>query len=175
MKTLNLSDLSREHIVLLNEISVSIIEDYNALIESVFYATDKSIDWLISSTLSRNTHLNPLFINLCYLRLAEVLIEIDKEIDKIIVFDKILKEVLCDKFERDDIKIQVSVLDHKGNFKERLKTELRPILDCYYNCKRLLTMWLLSSKRRQIELPMDRPITVIDTFFFSIYVQRQQI
>lgn len=152
---------------IVNSISVSIVDDYNALIERIFCATDKSIDWLVSSTLSRNTYLNPLFINLCYLQLVDSLAKNDKEIGKLIVFDKILKEVLDDKFERNDINIQVSILSGKANFKERWKTAFRPQVDFYHNSKRLFLMWLLSSKSRKNALSKDGPITVIDTFFLS--------
>ena len=175
MKTLNLDNLSIDNVMLLNEISISIIEDYNALIGSIFDATDKSIDWLVSSTLSRHPYLNPLFINLCYLKLVDFLVENDKDFGKVIVVDANLKEVIEEKCKRDGIKIQVSVLTDKAGIKERLRNDFRPMVDFYHSSKRLILMCLLSSKSRKIAMKKDRPIAVIDMFFFSINVQEQQI
>jgi len=166
MKTLKLSDLSREHITLLNEISVSIIEDYNALIESIFYKTDKSIDWLVSSTLSRNNYLNPIFINLCYLQFIREVIKNDKEIKRIIVPNKELKEVLSKSFKRKNISIEIAVISDNLSFKEIIKKRrIRLLFDLYRNAHRLFVMWLLGRKKRKDTVPRDRAIILIDTFF----------
>ena len=167
MKTLNLSDLSRKHIILLNEISVSIIEDYNELIEHIFYATDRSIDWLVSTTLSRNSYLNPLFINLCYLQLVKLVIKNDKEIEKIIVSNKELKEVLSTSFQRKNIAIEIAVTNGNLGLKESLKRRFRPLFDLYHNIRTMSVMWFLGKKKRKDEISKDRPITIIDTFFLS--------
>jgi len=166
MKTLNLSNLSREHIILLNKISVSIIGDYNALIEYIFSATDKSVDWLVSSTLSRNTYMNPLFINLCYLQFIKVVIKNDKEIKKIVVPNKELKEVLSKSFKRKNIAIEIAVINDNLSFKEIIKRRrVRPLFDLYLNAHRLFVMWLLGRKKRKDAAPRDRAIILIDTFF----------
>ena len=167
MRTLNLSILSREQIILLNKISGTIVEDYNALIERIFHATDKSIDWLVSSTLSRNTYANPLFIDLCYLMLVDVLVKSDKEIRRVIVFDKILKYVLDEKFERDSRKIEVSVLIKKANFTERFLTDFKPLTDFLLSCKRMFIMWLIGSRRRKKNVAKNHPLILIDTFFLK--------
>lgn len=166
MKTLNLSDLSRKHIILLNKISVSIVEDYNLLIEDVFYATDRSIDWLVSSTLSRNTYMNPLFINLCYLQLVKLVIKNDKEIKKVIVSNKELKVVLSESFKRKNIVIEIAVSNDNSSFKERIKKRrIRLLIDFYRNIGKLCVMWLLGRKKRKDAVSRDRPIILIDTFF----------
>lgn len=167
MKTLNLSDLSREHIILLNEISVSIIEDYNSLIEDIFYATDRSIDWLVSSTLSRNTYMNLLFINLCYLQLVKSVIKNDKEIKKVIVPNKELKEVLSESFKRKNIAIEIAVINDNLSLKGTIKKRFRPLIDLYRNVGKLCVMWLLGKKKRKDAMSKDRPIILIDTFFLS--------
>lgn len=165
MKILNLSDLSRERITLLNKISVSIIEDYNSLIEDVFYATDRSIDWLVSSTLSRNTYMNPLFINLCYLQLVKLVIKNDKELEKIIVPNKELKEVLSKSFKRKNRAIEIAVINDNLSLTGRIKKRFRPLIDLYRNVGKLCVMWLLGRKKRKNAMSKDRPIILIDTFF----------
>ena len=167
MKTLNLSDLSREHIILLNAISVSIIGDYNSLIEDIFYATDRSIDWLVSSTLSRNTYLNPLFINLCYLQLVKLAIKEDREIEKVVVPTMELKAVLSESFKKKSLAIEIAVINDKVSLKEGIKKRIRPLFDLYLNVCRLFVMWLLGKKKRKNKFPKDRPVTLIDTFFLS--------
>jgi len=167
MKILNLSDLSRENIILLNKTSVSIIEDYNSLIEDIFYATDKSVDWLVSSTLSRNTYMNLLFINLCYLQLVKLVIKSGKVIKKVIVPNKELKEVLSESFKKKNIAIEVAVIDDNLSLKGKIKKRFRPLIDLYCNIGKLCVMWLLGRKKRKDAISKDRPIILIDTFFLS--------
>ena len=164
MKILNLSNLSRKHIILLNKISVSIIGDYNSLIENVFYATDKSINWLVSSTLSRNSYMNPLFINLCYLQFVKVVMKKDQEIKKIIVPNKELKEVLRENFKRKNIVIYLVVSNVNLSFKERIKRKIRPLI-VLRHISTLYVMWLLGRKKRKDAVTKDHPIILIDTFF----------
>jgi len=54
MEILDIANLSIENIKILNNISNNIKRDFNALTEELLNSTNKSIDWLVSSTISRN-------------------------------------------------------------------------------------------------------------------------
>ena len=89
MKVVDLNNLSIQNIIKLNEISVSIIEDFNDLIKEIFLLKKQKIAWLVSSIVSRHTYQSNLFLNCCYLILLKELIETEKDIVKIRKIDGI--------------------------------------------------------------------------------------
>ena len=71
INTFSINNLSVEQLKLLNSICEELKDDYNILIESIYYDTDKSIDWIVNSLLSRNNYLSTIFTDLCYLELIK--------------------------------------------------------------------------------------------------------
>lgn len=167
MEIINLERLSRKHVILLNEISIEFIKEYNALIESIYNATDKNLYWLVSNTLSRNNYANSLFTDICYILLVDTLIKSNLDIQTIVVPSKNIKQVLIEKFEQDNKKIRVVVSKPDSIFIDKFKQDFRPLIDFILNLKRMGVMWVLSSKRRKADFDKSRPIFLLDTFFIS--------
>ena len=74
MEILDISNLELENIKILNNISNNIKRDFNALTEELLNSTDKSIDWLVNSTTSRNPYWSDIYLNICYLALIKQLL-----------------------------------------------------------------------------------------------------
>ena len=161
MEVLDLSKLSIKHVKLINIISKIIVEDFNDLIEDIYNSTDKSIDWLVNSTLSRNTYLSSIFINICYLELIrEVLSE--KKIQKIIVTGAGLKKTLVNHLREKKLNIKVI---NKQTLVDRMKKKLRPFYALLLNIYTFALHWSFKDKDRTKRINSNEEITLVDTFF----------
>ena len=120
MEILDISNLSIENIKLLNGISNNNKRDFNALSEELLNSTDKSIDWLVNSTISRNPYWSDTYLNICYLVLIKQLLRENKAIEKVIVPNSELKKVLIDYLKRNNINIKVLAIKYvKKNIKNK--------------------------------------------------------
>ena len=162
MKTIDLSNLSIENIKILNLISDDINNEFNSLTEEIFNQTNKSIDWLVSSTLSRNPYLSDIYINVCYLLLIKKLLREDVKIKNIIVPNNALKKVLNQYTKENNFKIKV--ICKKKNLKY-LKSRIKPIYRFIQSSIKFFHYWLLKNKIRRNRIQPDQEITLIDTFF----------
>ena len=126
METLDISNLLLENIKLLNSISNNIKRDFNALTEELLNSTDKSIDWLVNSTTSRNPYWSDIYLNICYLALIKQLLRENKAIEKVIIPNSELKKVLIDYLKRN--KIGIKVISNQS-LKKNIKNKIRP----FYN------------------------------------------
>ena len=97
-KIIDLNNLSIEHVKLLNEINEEIKDEYHELVEEIYVKSDKSIDWLVNSLLSRNNFLSNVFLDLCYVELVKKVVQ-EEQVENVIVKSsaqkKVLKEYLC--------------------------------------------------------------------------------
>ena len=159
---LDLTKLSMQNVILLNNISKDIQDEFNDLIEGIYIKTDKSIDWLVSSTLSRNPYLSDIYINVCYLLLIKKLLKEDDEIKTIIVPNCALKKVLVQYIKENDIRIEIIC---KKKNSECLKDIIRPLYGYTKAIYTFLHLWLLKSKKRRNKIQSNQEITLIDTFF----------
>jgi len=164
METLDISNLSLENIKILNYISNNIKRDFNALTEELLNSTDKSIDWLVNNTTSRNPYWSDIYLNICYLALIKQLLRENKAIEKVIVPNSELKKVLIDYLKRN--KISIKVISNQS-LKKNIKNKIRPFYNFLGNIYRFILMWMSRDKRRKESFPIDHKITLIDTFFIS--------
>ena len=164
MEILDISNLSLENIKLLNSISNNIKRDFNALTEELLNSTDKSIDWLINSTISRNPYWSDIYLNICYLALIKQLLRENKAIEKVIIPNSELKKVLIDYLKRN--KIGIKVISNQS-LKKNIKNKMRPFYNFLVSIYRFILMWMSRDKRRKENIPADHEITLIDTFFIS--------
>jgi len=164
MEILDISNLSLKNIKKLNHVSNNIKEDFNALTEELLNSTDKSIDWLVNSTTSRNPYWSDIYLNICYLVLLKQLLKENGAIEKIIVPNAELKKVLVDYLKRK--KINIEVISNQS-LKENIKNKIRPFYNFLINIYRFILMWMSRSKRRKESIPTDQEITLIDIFFLS--------
>ncbi|MCZ6820883.1 MAG: hypothetical protein O7G31_15555 [Calditrichaeota bacterium] len=171
MSSLNLSQLSREHILRLNEISCEIKNEYHDLIAKIYRDTDKSLDWLVSSTLSRNNYLTSSFLNICYLKLAAEVVDLDAACEMVSVPSRALKQVLDDYFSRRSPAVRVVWTRAKTGLKNRLKERFRALFDWYSGATTFAVMWLARDRGRKAAVPTERPITLIDTFFLPTILE----
>ncbi len=164
MEILDISNLSLENVKILNYISNNIKRDFNALSEELINSTDKSIDWLVNSTTSRNPYWSDIYLNICYLALIKQLLRENKAIEKVIVPNSELKKVLIDYLKRNKINIKVV---SSQSLKKNIKNKIRPFYNFMENIYRFILMWVSRDKRRKESIPTDHKITLIDTFFLS--------
>jgi len=164
MEILDISNLSLENIKILNNISNNIKRNFNTLTEELLNSTDKSIDWLVNSTTSRNPYWSRIYLNICYLVLIKQLLKENKAIEKVIVPNGELKIVLIDYLKR--IKINIEVISNQS-IKKNIKNKIRPIYILLINIYRFILMWMSRDKRRKKSIPIDHQITLIDIFFLS--------
>lgn len=164
MEILDISNLTLENIKILNNISNNIKRDFNALTEELLNSTDKSIDWLVNSTTSRNPYWSDIYLNICYLVLIKQLLRENKAIEKVIVPNSELKKVLIDYLKRN--KISIKVISNQS-LKKNIKNKTRSLYNFMGNIYRFNLMWMSRDKRRKENIPIDHEITLIDTFFLS--------
>ena len=162
MEILDISNLSLENIKKLNHVSNNIKKDFNALTEELLNSTDKSIDWLVNSTTSRNPYWSNIYLNICYLALIKQLLRENKAIEKVIVPNSELKKVLIDYLKRDKINIKVI---SSQSLKKNIKNKIRPFYNFLVSIYRFSLMWMSRDRRRKENIPADHEITLIDTFF----------
>ena len=72
---IDLNNLSIANVQLLNKINKEIKNEYHELVEQIYEQSDKSIDWLVNSLLSRNNYLSSVFLDLCYIELVKRIAE----------------------------------------------------------------------------------------------------
>jgi surface carbohydrate biosynthesis protein (TIGR04326 family) len=163
MSIINLTDLDVESIILLNEISDRIKQDFNNLIEDIFKKTNGNLEWLVSSTLSRNPYLSDIYLSLCYLLFVKYIYKEKKvNISLIIAPDYAIKEVLVDYFYKENINIKVIGPSKHFNI---VKSIMKSVLSlCRYLYR--MTSYLLLKKKTRIR-KISKPITIIDTFFLD--------
>lgn len=164
MEILDISNLSLENIKLLNSISNNIKRDFNALTEELLNSTDKSIDWLVNSTTSRNPYWSDIYLNICYLALIKQLLKENKAIEKVIVPNSELKKVLIDYLKSNKINIKVI---SSQSLKKNIKNKTRPLYNLMGNIYRFILMRMSRDNKRKESFPIDYKITLIDTFFIS--------
>ncbi len=164
MEILDISNLSLKNIKILNSISNNIKRDFNALTEELLNSTDKSIYWLVNSTTSRNPYWSNIYLNICYLVLIKQLLKENRAIEKVIVPNSELKEVLIDYLKRN--KISIKVISNQS-LRKKIKNKMRPFYNFLVNIYRFILMWMSRDKRRKESIPTDNQITLIDTFFLS--------
>ena len=162
---LDLNNLSIENTILLNSISVNIIDDFNRLSRSIYQATNKMISWLFSSVLSRNPNQSNLFLYCSYLTLIDKLLLKNKNIKKIIVPSIGFKKVLSKYFLSKSLNIDIEVSTNKNMYR-KIKDFIWiyfGILISFYTCWKLYTT---KNNIRKRKIRKINKVKLIDTFIY---------
>ncbi len=163
MQTLDLNNLSFQHVKLLNDIHAEMKEEFNELVEHIYQKTDGSLDWLVNSLLSRNNYLSTVFLDLCYLELIKTVLE-KNGIEQVIVRSAAHKKILVDYFQQTGKAIRVT---STVSLKQHLKNLLTTIYRCLQHIYSIAHSLSVKDIERRKRIPRDKEITLIDTFFLS--------
>jgi hypothetical protein len=92
-KVLDLNNLSVENIEQYGLIINQIREDFNLLVASILTENNQPY-WLLSSIVSREPDYSPLFFRCCNLELVKFNIDNNLDLEKIVLYDKVLYKVI---------------------------------------------------------------------------------
>ena len=163
---LDLNNLSIENIILLNSISVNIIDDFNGLSEQIFKATNQKISWLFNSVLSRNPNQSNLFLYCSYLVLIDSLLLKNRNISKIIVPSIGFKNVLSKYFLSNSINIEIIVNNNKSIIR-KVKDFIWINFGIFVSIKNCWKLFSTRNKERAREIYNEEKIKLIDTFLLQ--------
>lgn len=176
-KIVDLSNLDLDHILLLNKISVDLIEDFNNLSEIIFKTTNQKMVWLFSSVLSRNLNQSNLFLYCCYLILLDKILLENKNIEQIIVPSGGFKKVLSNYLLSKSFNIIVEDFSNK-NCKQKLKDFIWRYFGILYTIHYCWQLFSTAKSSRKIKICNTEGAKLIDTFILEnsikkgIYIDR---
>ena len=107
-----------EHSAMFNQIAEDIRLPFTLSIDSISKGQQDNIDWWISSPMSRDNLISPLFNSCCSLILLKQLLQENYEINLISTDSFVLKKVIQSYLNKNRIKINVVC---KIKIKQRLK------------------------------------------------------
>jgi hypothetical protein len=169
---LDLNKLSTQQVKLLNEISVSIRQEFNELTEQILNSTDKNVPWLLHQITSRHTYQSGLYLNICYLGLAKKLMD-SNCIKKIIPQNQIQRKILLNYLKINELEVIICKPD------KRKSPFLRKIISSIYEITLEVYHSVLSKDKSRINHLMTQDsITLLDTFVLQnsldkgIYIDR---
>jgi len=163
MNIIDLNNLSEEKIRLLKITSKKLIKDHEELVKNIYLSSDKSIDWVVNSLLSRNNYLSDVFKDICHVFFVKRLIE-KENIDIVICQSNTQRDVLNDYFKSKSINVKIV---SNETYIDKLKELLSPYLYFYINIKLILSFIFNSKKERFTFFKKHTDITIIDTFFID--------
>ena len=163
MKTIDLNNLSEKEVCLLQTISKKLTKEYEQLVKNIYLSSDKSIDWMVNSLLSRDNYLSNVFRDICHIIFIKEIIEKEK-INLVICASKSQKNVLRNYYKSKSIKTKFVSNDSLVN---NIKTYFRPFLLFYINIKIIFSFIINSDRKRFNSFKNQKNITLIDTFFID--------
>jgi len=151
-----------KHVVMFNQIAEEIRLPFTLHIASLSKGQQDNIDWWISSPMSRDNLISPLYNSCCSLILLKKLLNENYEINLISTDSFVLKKVIQNYLKKNKIRINV-VCEIK--IKQRLKQLILPILRCLWIFFRQFYQWIQINKViKKCTKLNNEPITLIDTF-----------
>ena len=163
MGTININNLSLNHINLLNEICEEFKEDYHKLVESIYKETDGSLDWLVSSLLSRNIYMSNLFTDLCYMELIKLVVK--KEFIKLVIVKTTSQKIVLTKYFNIMNK-KVLVKCSETNF-SRIKIFLLPFYFILRNIYTSICLIIVKNPARLKSIDNIIGIKLLDIYFIN--------
>ncbi|MCT4638569.1 MAG: hypothetical protein N4A72_12785 [Bacteroidales bacterium] len=157
---IDLSNLHIDDIITLNKISKGTVLKFNNFLDKIYDIVGDDIDWLVSSTLSRNTYLSTLYLDFCYLDFIKYKLSTNNNIKSIIVSRPSIKRCLDDYMSRRKLDISIVCVCEKGYV---YNYTVKPLLYYLQNAKFSLSRLFCKSKKRRERVNGD--VSIIDTFF----------
>lgn len=162
MNILNFNTLNEEQSILFNSVSIEIREKFNFLISLLSVQHSKSLEWHLSSIVSRNTYQSSLFIWCCQLALVEKLFEENKNPEIIYTDSPGMKRVLMNFYRDKNSNVKIIYL---LGIADRFTKMVKPVLRIGNNMLSMSKSYFYSrlSKKKNITT-YSVPITLLDSF-----------
>lgn len=164
MTVLNLTNLTAEENTRFNDIAREIRREFNDLVETISTPYVHDIHWIVGSLASRNKYTSPLFIRLCSIAFIESELERSDEIDAVVVADRPLAQVLRSHLRGRNRSVTVHCTER---IYARWWRILRPVRQYLIAVALLFLRFVGRGKGPLHGLPVDAPITLIDTFILN--------
>ena len=174
---IDLENLGIDNVILLNDISTGLIEEFNKLPEQIFNVSNKSKALLFTTVFSRNYYQCNLFLYCCYLVLLDKILSSNPNIKKIIVPSKAFKKVLKEYLLNNSNSIIIEDISRR-NFKLRLKNFLWTNFGILYAIKYCIKLFVTKNSSRTKKIISEPSVKLIDTFILQnsidkgIYIER---
>lgn len=130
---------------------------FNEIIGKIYNSLNKNLDWLLSSTASRNITDYSLYRDFCTILFIKKLIKNNKDIDEVIVETKNVKKILKSFIINDKIKINVKKNKNRPGVLKKILVFLYCIM---FNIIKYCACRLSSYKKTNLP---KLPLTLIDT------------
>ena len=161
MKVLDLTNLTKDEILILNEVAEEIREPFNTFVDFLANGQEHNIDWIVSVLASRNIYISTLFFNCCRLGLIKRIIERGEMPDSIVTDSIAMKRVLDDYFSQNNILVNVYCsLSIFGRLKERIV----PLLRWVYWLYQSIYQYCFWNRLIHINYEFTNPIKLLDMF-----------
>ena len=165
--------INPEYSVLFNQIAVDIRKPFIDITESISRQNKDSLDWWVSSPVSRNTLASPLFHYCCCIALLQELIRKEEPIPEIITDSRAFKKIIEDYLTKQRVNIRVTLA--RLPVKQRLKELVRPIYTIFGLPMKHLLLFFVAKLTRSLRKPLpSEPLTLIDTFIMSGYIEKDR-
>ncbi len=164
MTVLNLNNLTAEENARFNDIALEIRREFNGIVETVSEPHLHNINWIVGSIASRNKYTSPLFIRLCSIAFIEKELARFDKIDSIVVADRPLAQVLRNHFLSQRRFVTIHCTE---SISARCWRIFRPVRQYLIAVVLLSLRFLGRAKGASGRLPVDAPITLIDTFILN--------
>lgn len=160
-----LSNLSIDHVILLNKISSSMKKIFNNLCEEIYNNSNKSLEFLLHSIMSRNPYQSNLFINCCLLELTKELLESDQNLEKIITWNKQLHRIIYQYVKDNNYPVKVEIKDIR-TIRQKIKYSCLPVIDLYVIINKSIRYLIVKNKKQKYNFE-NRQLVLLDTFILS--------
>jgi len=168
MTKVDISNLSTDQREMLNGIIEEMRKPYTDFIErlSVRFAND--LDWNVSSIVSRDIHLSPLFLNCCYLELIKRLVQEEDGPLHVIVSSSALARIAKTFFSASKKVVAVSCRRTLRKIAQDIFCPIHSFftLFLFENVKKQLFYRVCGCRQRPRRI-FDRPVTLLDTFIIE--------
>lgn len=160
-RILDFNNLSIDEVKILNDIYDELKKEYHELVTKIYDESDGKIGWLVNSLLSRSHHQSYLYLNLCYIELAN---RIDSKniLTKVICKNSIQKKVLKNYFKTNHRKIELACNEGIIN---KFRNIIYPYRQIFRNIRLSLRFILNRDNNRKEKIPLNEELTLIDIFF----------
>ena len=145
-----------------NQIAEEIRLPFTLHIDSISKGQQDNIDWWVSSPMSRDNLVSPLFNSCCSLVLLQKLLKEDKEINLISTDSFVLKKVIKNYLKKNGFNIPV-VCEKK--LTQKITLFVIPVLRWLWIFFKQFYQWILVNKVVKISININhKPLTLIDTY-----------
>lgn len=162
MNILNFNILNDEQSELFNLVSIDIREKFNSLISLLSIQHSKSLEWHLSSIVSRNTYQSNLFIWCCQLALVQRLFEEDENPDVIFTDSSGMKQVLMNFYQDKGANVRII---YSSSISDRFTKMVKPVLSFGNNVLSMSKFYFYSRlTKNKNTTTFSAPITLLDSF-----------